>query len=638
MWSALRKDFTELVSTVREDTSSILTSLDTTIGSGGIAVNEETNDCSSIQGAFEDDQDVAQTTKSAESGVDTLKVDENGKSSRHNQMNVSEAQREAYRRMNMVETYLSPLILEEDEEETDDVSDKNLILEFIQSFQIDDSKQTEISHLVNENPILKEYFEELVPEHVSYLEFWQRYYYRCDVARIQNEIEMEHEAALAARAAAISKVSNFLGGAVDAVAKAALIVTSTAATAAPTTTKAENHKGKFTKHNDDDLDEELGWDDDDDDDLEVDTEPSNDLAVLNNEETIEFQDVALLQTKDELKLAIELRDQLHQTVELQKQEIMNLQHQLKEMKSPTSSTIFARTSLPRTESEITNGDDNEVILQLKLQLSETEAELEAWKQKSTEKAASVAANCIDDTTLLEEKCKQQQVEIELLQNNLNEAQSIVHAKNIEIDELLTAMQQRKAELDGLIDSLRGEVKFLNGNVKAAQRDSNSYVKELREFIEVQSAELATCKDEIKLLKDNATKISEEHEQEIKVLNEKIQDKDAVISKLEGEVTALKIVHSNDKKNQSPSLASSSTTTPDTITTGDGMIRIEKPYSVSGMLTETASNTFVSGLQSLSADGDTEPSNKASQQPSTVLLSATKIEDADDNSDWGDDWD
>ena len=46
-------------------------------------------------------------------------------------------------------------------------------------------------------PILKNHYAVLVPEHVTYEDFWQRYDYRTDIERIINELQLHESATLA---------------------------------------------------------------------------------------------------------------------------------------------------------------------------------------------------------------------------------------------------------------------------------------------------------------------------------------------------------------------------------------------------------------------------------------------------------
>mmetsp|Transcript_265 Transcript_265/g.437 ORF Transcript_265/g.437 Transcript_265/m.437 type:complete len:977 (-) Transcript_265:217-3147(-) len=67
------------------------------------------------------------------------------------------------------------------------------VIEFLNSFQIE-SKTNDIGEILAKYPdTIGLLFEDLVPVTVTYEQFWQRYYYRCDPERIQLEWELERE-------------------------------------------------------------------------------------------------------------------------------------------------------------------------------------------------------------------------------------------------------------------------------------------------------------------------------------------------------------------------------------------------------------------------------------------------------------
>jgi len=108
------------------------------------------------------------------------------------------------------ETFTEPL------DETDDE-----VIRFLSTFDVE-KKTGDISQLLKENPEpLQLQFGTLVPAQISYKEFWERYYYRCDADRIQRQWDKAQEAARKTREEAITntvqRVKNLFGGAVKAV-------------------------------------------------------------------------------------------------------------------------------------------------------------------------------------------------------------------------------------------------------------------------------------------------------------------------------------------------------------------------------------------------------------------------------------
>jgi hypothetical protein len=142
---------------------------------------------------------------------------------------LTEAEEEAIFRMTLPEVYTTPLEVksapakdtsdlcdfhEEDEEEEDeekeDPEDKD-IREFLESFEVNE-KTDEITELLEEfEDTLKVHFEELVPLHVPYEEFWQRHFYRCDPVRIERAWAMEEARQKKAHQKTVESVKKAIG-------------------------------------------------------------------------------------------------------------------------------------------------------------------------------------------------------------------------------------------------------------------------------------------------------------------------------------------------------------------------------------------------------------------------------------------
>ena len=108
---------------------------------------------------------------------------------------------EAARRISLPETFTEPLVV--DVPETPEKSNEQHYMElndlnqFVGTFDIDE-KTDEISRLLANDgdedlSPLQEQFRLLSPEHVSYKDFWTRYFFRCDPERIEREWQRHDE-------------------------------------------------------------------------------------------------------------------------------------------------------------------------------------------------------------------------------------------------------------------------------------------------------------------------------------------------------------------------------------------------------------------------------------------------------------
>ena len=106
---------------------------------------------------------------------------------------------EAARRISLPETFTEPLVVGVPDETSNEQQymELNAINQFVGTFDIDE-KTDEISRLLANdgdedlNP-LQEQFRLLSPEHVSYKDFWTRYFFRCDPERIEREWQRHDE-------------------------------------------------------------------------------------------------------------------------------------------------------------------------------------------------------------------------------------------------------------------------------------------------------------------------------------------------------------------------------------------------------------------------------------------------------------
>jgi len=421
MWSSLKSDFAELVSVVQEDTTVVLEKM----------------------------EDKREAQKSAA------------------------AIQEAKRRMGLEETFTIPLLQNEQENENEDdvgsssdtasgggVSDgggggggelpgeedeyareAKQVEAFLKDFNVTE-RTDEVSKLLEEHPdTLRKQFETLVPVRINYKDFWTRYFYRCDAARIQHEWDAEDQRAREARAKLVGKVSNMLGGAAKVVATGmASALTEDddgnirASSSAKRAFAGSAGRPPFVMNtavdedeDDDEEEEELGWDDDDDDDDDDDGDDdgyqstgavsgitSTNLSA-GGQETIEFKDELLEKTKEQLEQALGERDELHRTVEMQTQELANLR---------------------------TGNKDSVEVEKLRATLKEREDELRAMKDagmKSTDGGSSE-----EDATNL----KVQQLTNLLSEKEFQMAkmQTAFDATRMELEQSVAALQKENAAL------------------------------------------------------------------------------------------------------------------------------------------------------------------------------------------------
>lgn len=403
MWSALRTDLTEFVNTVKGETAEALNQIDASFPES----NEKSND------------------------------------------EPSPAEEEALRRMDLEETYTTPVISDKKEDDAksddaqeraegiDDEDDKEEdedAKEFVASFSID-SKTDEIALLLDLHPqTLKAHFERLVPTTVKYEDFWMRYFYRCDAERIQAEWDAEDEAAQQARAQAmqqgLSTVRNFLGGTFKAVvgeegehsrASEGGGIKMTANQAAKVTSGYFGSAGRppfvmNTAVSEDELDadeedEELGWDDDEED-FEQDEE-GNEESV--DTEQIEFKDAVTEKLQDELKQALAERDSLQQTVELQQKEIASLK-------------------------EGGGGVSNEDVEKLETQLFEKDSEIAAIR-------ASMMDSSRNEGDGTDQKAAGLETEVQRLTAKLGESETEKADAVTKYEKAQEELDQKLAELD-----------------------------------------------------------------------------------------------------------------------------------------------------------------------------------------------
>jgi len=549
MWSALRADLKEFVTTVTTDTSSALNLMDDN---------------------FPD-------------------------------VSLSSEEQEAIRRMKLEETYTSPLQNAEEEDEEEET--KKAVEEYLANFQIDEKTQDISGELEKYPDSLQPMFERLVPTTVSYNDFWQRYFYRCDVERIQDEWAAAEERERHERAQAVTHslqgVRTFLGGAVQVVSKTLSEVDKeqdgedaekqVGVSPFLGSTAAANAKGGFfnsvgrppfvlntavDEEDDDDNEarteddeEELGWDDEEDEG--GDEDDGNDDE---EEEHIEFKDVATEKLQEQLKTALEERDMLHQTVEMQTKEIAAL------------------------KSAGLTGDAPEDIKQLQMQLFEKESELAAMKAAHLDISRDQSLSDAAAVTTLEQEKTELQETLAAKESELNEIETLLANMMEQLKQMTATSEADKTSLKQALDK--------NAELEAKIGSQN-------EDVSANNAELLA---EISTLKDE----NESLQQKLSGAEEQLAASNVQIASLAIEVDDLKAKLSESQK-QIELLTSELATTKSAL---------EEQQARAATLEEATAGESHASPDTISIgvriDHDEEPPMK-------------KVNGDDEEEDWGDDW-
>lgn len=437
MWSAIRSDLKEFVSTVKDDSAEVLENIESNLIEDNLrtsqcGISSDTTNTENVTAEDVDGLDLSpMTAPTLAVGVDDVYI---GSSMGYEETGIiSDASDEAIRRSCLIETYTTPLLQSEvngnktgvnttimaidqndtsagtgtDEGESRDtttakddsvhetndesnngselIDDEVHIKEFIATFDIS-SKTDEISNILTKNKdTVNRHFEDLVPVTITYEQFWQRYYFRCDPLRIQGEWDEDTKRLQKERKEMLDKgvksVQTIFGGALKAIQgvttasndkkssssiyekyqaelelqQRAMMDPKNSTDAATdkkergvglglfgngrppfvmNTAVSEDEDESFNQDEQDDGEEEeadeFGWgSEEDSEDEDVKSDDELDSTQEMDEDVILFSDPNVEKIKklnEELSLAIEERDQLQSTVEMQKQEIERLQH------------------------------------------------------------------------------------------------------------------------------------------------------------------------------------------------------------------------------------------------------------------------------------------------------------------------
>ena len=487
MWNALRFDFQEFVSTVADDTSNVLSQLDTGLNDGEGGSNN--ND------------------------------DEDGEQQESNPVDHTELKQIMSLLRDHPGTYTEDLADEDEKEQVE---------AFLEDFSID-AKTDEIAQVLEAHKdTVQKHFADLSPTQVSYEDFWKRYFYRCNEERIARQLAEETERARQARAEAIQggidAVTNLFGGAVKA-------VTSTIAPEADRGS-GENAAGRNVNffgaggrppfvmntavdESGDDDEEDMGWDDDDSEDEEFDEGPSE---VDSKTEQIEFTDKVSEDLQARLKQATEERDQIQQTVHMQAEET-------KALKSQLAVGGEGSGEAPANASDIE---------EMKMKLFEKEAELAAIKSKGSDddmedegdKLSSLAREL---GNLSEDQLAQLKAEVFGISEETKQADAdTVAALEQQIQELTQSLATK--------DAVLAEASKNEDNLEAEERLASleQQVQELTQSLATKDAALAEAtKNEDS---GEAEKLAA-LEQQVQELTQSLVTKDAALADANGKLEA-----------------------------------------------------------------------------------------------------
>jgi len=568
MWSALRSDLTEFVSTVRDESQTVLDTIDSKLaadeGNNGEDADGAGDAPSVVVGA---DGDVTYVDKPA--GFEATGL-------------VLSAADEVSRLRGAEETYSAPLLPDEgaNEEGTGssngedsplDDSEVERMKQFLAEFDV--SSETEnIAAVLEAYPdTVKVHFEKLVPTAVTYEHFWQRYYYRCDEGRVQRIWDENESKARVARQEALSEgiqsVKSIFGGAVK-----ALGVGGGQAAPAPTSAGGSSTYEKYQadideqrksgaaaaegglgaalfgasgrppfvmntavsdvddsmedgEEEEEEEEEELGWSDDDDDEEEEgetgeevtdgEIESVEESGADSSEEQIDFTSPdkdAVVGLKKQVAQAEEERDQLHETVAMQAKETAHLREEKQAGASPDSQS-------PSDE-----------IQNLKMQLFEKDSEIAALKasledfhhegiganKESNEKVAALDSDLTKMTSAL--RAKDDEI------RQLKETSAKFQEAANQTKEKLSLSEEALQGANSIVSQLRSELK----NAKSAAANRSREVADLRLSLEESSSsnhavkeKLASAQEEISKLRSELI-VSKEKEEAANIQSNKLE--------------------------------------------------------------------------------------------------------------------
>ncbi len=428
----------------------------------------------------------------------------------------------------METTYTEPLSTSHD-----GVSDQ-VITAFASSFDAE-VKTEDITSTLESEADVKALFESLVPEIVSYADFWSRYFFRCDVESIKARLEEMEREQERRREELDARIANAATAARDGLLGGVRAITDAV--------KGVDIKGMAgaTGPEVGGDEEEVGWGDDDDERV---AELEDEVAKLKAE-----KEVALKSQQMEIEV---LKEKLAESG-VGEEKVAGIEAELTKVKAEAAEAGAANTKTIaelKVKLEESERSSSEEVAKLREQLATAESgsggdeglaealrlarldqqkmgdELkEAHEQLKTAKAESerVKVTGQEEVQGLREEIEALQAKLDLSSVSLADNKSVIEAANAKHSEAIEMLEKSKAteaerllaekakvvaEKDGKIEELEGKVMSSaaeNGNLKAQMEQLKSEIVSLKEAAASAPADSPDATAEIELWKQRAQK-------------------------------------------------------------------------------------------------------------------------------------
>ena len=652
MWSALRSDFKELTSSLANDGNQVLQKIEKKLieKPSGFDHEDESN-----EGEYEespsiligDDGEIAYVHPSRSAGED--------------EESVSSVMQEALRRMADEETYLEPLLIKEvngvktsslkrksnlgnanedsdhvdndDDDDDDEQGDIGVLLytdeddphviEFLQNFDIE-SKTDEIASILDRHSdTVKEIFEALVPVELTYEQFWQRYFFRCDETLIRQAWDDYDERMRQERKVMIDKgkqtVSELFGGALKLVKgmgnqddvnegnifekyqneleekKKAMKVASTVTSASKQNrgnmktlgglfgtgrppfvmnTAVDEDSSDYENDDEDQVNDDadsFGWGSDEEEEIEIEEDSSDkeeNLESLNAADSKQEEDDGFIvqELKKELDVMREERDQLHQTVEMLKDQLQIASSRPEALDQDNS--IFLKKQLLEKESEIANlqarlddigTKDTSTTRENDLQIHEMGSEIERLKSELAKKQEAFDELMVKLDSVVEEEDEKDRTLLQEALETINALQAELDESKTSSQEIIKGLQEKyeteiaslrrlsndNSEFHDANESFRSTSDSFAMNMEALENTKLDEINELQAQLEDALSEIDTLRSTIEKSKsDNQTNtlLSIEAQATITVLQSELDSRNAAF---EEQIENLKLEHRSE---------------------------------------------------------------------------------------------
>ena len=352
---------------------------------------------------------------------------------------ISSALDESDHRKSLESTYLTPL--PENYSSTIDI----------------DAKTEEITKILKDNPVVEAHFANLSPDSVTYEEFWQRYYYHTDVARIEQEWADLAEEQARQRRELVERGKNMITGLVG----NALQVVAPIRPVDEDEYEYETAKSTVIYDNDyedeEEEEEELGWDEsDEEEDDELDVTGDEEIIFENSNvatiekstmttenESVRCEDVdfkSLVESLQEDKRVMEEQISKQKTEMEQLMERLTLFKEKQEESDKVNNEPGAededKLMLEVIQQKVTIQEQSDMIVTLREQVTD--------QQKLKEHVDELKEQGISMKNLLNESSSK----YEELQNEYN-----LNLQNLEVARAsLESEKSKRIELEGLLES------------------------------------------------------------------------------------------------------------------------------------------------------------------------------------------